>query len=344
MLLKKLIFFIIFIILSSNLIYSLNQSPENVYTGYGYVAGVNNIMATVVNPANLYVLNNDEMYVSFNKPLQFHSLAFGFPISTKYYLGVAIIDNPDFRQYRLGMNIFNRSWIKFGIATGVDQERINNDKIGFCLSPGLTVLLFRKEDINFGLSFGLNFKNLISINHFESSTNYTRHNIDLGLRSEIFLRDLFLNLGANYYSKKFNFSPSLEYLITDFINLGIVYQNTKNFGCGFTLNFLNNYVGFAYLNKTYSISYSLSLNDAVDIQSKSKRGKSYRGIRAVRTKDLNQQKKLLEEGIALYKEKKYEEARDLWRKAIRLAPRTEYAKEAQNYINKVNNILKSVGE
>ncbi len=76
-------------------------------------------------------------------------------------------------------------------------------------------------------------------------------------------------------------------------------------------------------------------------------GKAGRGRgkrRKSRADALKTQQELLEEGLKFYRKKRYKGAREVWRKCNRIDPSTEHAKSARQYIVKVNNILKSIGE
>ncbi len=75
-----------------------------------------------------------------------------------------------------------------------------------------------------------------------------------------------------------------------------------------------------------------------------KAGRGRRRRRKLRTDTLKAQKELLEEGLKLYRKKRYKGARAVWRKCNKMDPSTEHAKSARQYIIKVNNILKSIGE
>ncbi|MDD5065431.1 MAG: hypothetical protein PHF84_00140 [bacterium] len=324
----------------------MNRTPENIYSGYGYVAGVDNINSVVINPANLYVVNNDEIYITFSRPFLFHSVAFGFPLGTDFYLGMAFVAaTNNFHQYRAGFNMLNSEYIKLGLTTGLDREiqSRGSDRVGVALSPGLTVLLISSEDIDFNLTLGVNYKNLMRYNNFKSTTNFTKNNIDMGLRSELFIKDLFVNLGANYFSGDLKYSTSVEYLVLNELNIGLgIRENDVVFG--FTINFLNNFMAFGYEKKNYSLSYCVSLNNMLVMRTEKAARKKVRHVKPVSRSVLNKQKQLLDEGLKLYKEKQYEEAKQTWQKLIRMAPSTDYAKEARNYIQKVNNILRSFNE
>ncbi len=329
---------IIFCLNLCSTVFSINEVPENIYTGYGYVAGVYTVNATVINPANLYYLNRDEVYITFNKPFSFHSTAIGLSMGSDHYLGLAIITYPSFHQYRCGMNIFDFEHFKFGLTTGADREIIEGEKekFGYALSSGVTLPLLKMEDSDFRLDIAGNFKNVFTVNDFETHKELTKPNLDLGLRSELFIQHLFINIGGNCFEKEWKVSASLEYLFYDFINIGVVYMD-KDFGGGGTIGFENNYIGFAYLEDNYSISYSLTLGKAKIFK------RRYKGP-TITKEHLRIQRNLLQRGIGLYKEKKYDEAKKTWQGVIRIAPSTEYAKEARKYIKKVNNILRSINE
>ncbi len=335
---KRILLIIILLIGIGRAGYTINQVPENIYSGYAYVAGVYTVNAATINPANLYYLNKDEIYIAFNKPFTFHSTTIGFPFGKDGYIGLGIIANESFHQYRIGMNLLDFNYFKFGIATGMDREISydRDDKFGFILSPGILIPVIQKEDIDFKIDIGVNWKNAVPINSFLIYDELTERDLDAGIRTELFIQHLFLNAGINYFQEELKYSISLEYLLFGSFNIGGVYMD-KELGVGFTLSFKNNYLGFAYLDDNYSASYNLTLGKAKIFK------KRYQGP-TITKEHLRIQRNLLNRGIKLYKQKKYDEAKEAWTRVIRIAPSTEYAKEAKKYIKKVNNILKSIKE
>jgi len=335
---KRIIFVIILLINIYKVSYCINQVPENIYSGYAYVAGVYTVNAAVINPANLYYLNKDEIYITFNKPFIFHSTIIGFPFGKNRFTALGILANESFHQYRAGINLLNYKHFKLGISSGIDREiqKGGNNRFGFILSPGFTFPIVKKEDKDFGIDLAANWKNALAFNSFKTYKERTADDVDIGIRTELFIQHLFFNTGFNYFQGESKYSISLEYLLSDVLNIGVVYKD-KKFGCGFTLNLKKNYIGFAYIDNSYSISYHLTLGKAKIFK------KRYHGPKITK-EHLRIQRSLLNRGIKLYKEKKYDEAKKVWKGVIRIAPTTEYAKEARKYIKKVDNILRSLEE
>lgn len=320
--------------------------PENIYKGYGYAAGVDSINAAVVNPANLYLLNREEVSFILVRPVDFYSFLFGVPLFKDFYLGLGFLSlSPQFQQFRAGFSLLNSEYIKLGVSTGIDRERgADEDRAGFALSPGATLLLLSAPAVNFNLILGVHCHNLFTINNFQTATNFSRTAVDTGLRMELFIRNLFLNLGGDYDLSGFRTSVGLEYLFLGFINFGAALLEGDRVNFGFTMNFKNHFIGAAFESESYSLSYTFSLNNLAAQASRQQQRRQVRHESRVSPRILIKQRQLMDEGLKLYREKQYEKARAVWRKVVSLAPSTDYAKEARSYIDRVNSILKSIGE
>ena len=341
---KKYILIIISLIIIGNRLYGFYTLPENIYSGYGYVAGVNNINALFVNPANLFHINSDEMYITFNEPFSFYSFAAGFPIFQNQYVGVGFLSTLPVDTLKIGVNFLDAEYIKLGLTTGIDHQKLPSDKIGLSFTPGLTALIIKDENINFNLAFAATYQNLIAINSFTNVNDESSGYLNLGLRNELFIKNLFLNLGTEYIINKFNFSASMEYYLFNFMNIGLTLKNS-DLAIGTSIYFKNHFIAISYQKNLLSIGYCFSLSDSAEGSLFEKKvHKNFQLSRVISQGTLDKQKELLDEGVKLYKDQKYDEAKKVWIKVINLAPETEYAKEAKNYITKVNNILENVNK
>ncbi len=343
---KRIIITLYILPLLIHLGFAVNRTGKNLAVGYGYVAGVKNINAVTVNPANLDLLNCSEVMVSFNKPFIFHSFLVGIPLIYNKIVGLAFINNNNFKQYCLGMNVFNINILKFGLTTGMDREISSGekDKWGFVLSPGLRLEIINIKKKNFNIDLGLNYKNLYAVNDFKSYKDLTRDNIDFGMRSELFIESLFLDVGLNYYLEETDYTGSLEYSLLKPLKFIIMTgKDSYGFGSEYAINVHE--IGFAYVcdKEMKSFNYSLSYKARVGKLGKHIEKKPIYKKRP-REKILEMQKELLDKGLKLYRQKRYKQAREVWRRLNRMDRTTEYAKRARQYIIKVNNILKSIGE
>ena len=342
---KKIIITSFIILLFAQSALSINQTGKNLAVGYGYVAGVENINAVTVNPANLHLLNYDEVMVSFNRPFIFHSLFIGIPFIYERVIGLAFINNNNnFKQYRLGINLFNINILRLGLAAGIDREISSSekDKWGFVLSPGACLEVVNKKKDNFSINLGVNYKNLFAANEFGIYKDLTKNNIDFGLRSEIFINSLFLNMGINYV-EEIDYNGSLEYSIMKPLKL-IIITGKNSYGCGSEYTINSHEVAFAYLYDKNEESFNYSLSYKVRVGTRTRKSVTSKKPKKPRKQILEKQKELLEKGLRLYKRKRYKEARETWRRLNRMDRSTEYAKRARQYIIKVNNILKSIEE
>lgn len=341
-LMKKL--FVLIIILSFvSISYGINQTGRNLSTGYGYVAGVDSIDAVTVNPANLDTLSQNEVMVTFNRPFIFHSFYSGIPLFEDKLLGLGFVKNNNIQQVRIGLTLFDPGFFKLGFNLGFDREiGWVNSKYGFVLSPGLIINLIDARRDNFSIDLGFNYKNAVHETDIKNVDELKEKNLDLGLRSELFIEDLFLNVGGNNYDKEWDYTVSLEFLLIEFFNVAVLMGKEK-LGWGSDLILDNHKVSFGYQCDEDNKSYNYALSYSVKTGEKIRKRRVYRRRRVTR-RAKRKQKALLEEGLQLYKDKKYKEARNVWRKCVRLGPRTEYAKSAKQYLIKVNNILDSLEE
>ncbi len=318
-------------------------TPEYLYSGYANVVSIDDINAVFVNPAALTKINMHDIYITFTSPFIFRSLALPLPFTEKYTAGLGFEDDGILQRFRFGLPIMNFSHFKAGMTFGMDREEpLTNGLRGFAFDTGFIIPFFQNDKNNFSMDLACSIRNLISLNDFETAKSETSFDLDTGLRTKLFVKDLFLNLGGNYHQSKLILTAGLEIILFSSMDLGIcMKEDTVSMGTAIHLK--NSALTFAWnvfpnSNDTWSLGYNFYLKPKIlkKIQLPTP-GNSTAACDLQR-----RQKAFLDKGIELYKIQEYEQARTNWNQCIQLGPNSDTAKEAKKYIDRVNTILNNL--
>jgi tetratricopeptide (TPR) repeat protein len=123
-----------------------------------------------------------------------------------------------------------------------------------------------------------------------------------------------------------------NYILTGFK----ISDEFSSLDCGFKYNFNNKNYDYiiSYVKSIGEINKEVSAQKEIQIKEREK----------VSEKVLEKQKELIEEGLLYYRQNDYKKAKEIWENAYKLAPDSKYGREAKKYIERVNKILKQIGE
>ena len=320
-------------------------SPEFLYSGYAAAAGVDDINAVFNNPAALTSIKSYDIYITLSTPLVFRTLALPIPITEEYTAGLGLDDDGILQRIRLGLPVVDAKHFKAGVSLGLDRELPRTlDNSGFALDLGLLIPFFQDDKRNFGITWGTTVQNLLGINDFQLVKRETYPEITSGIRMELFVKDLFLNLGGNYRLDKLDLSSGLEKLISKSVELGICLKGDE-LGIGTAIHMENSALTFAWNiipNRAdlWTVGYNFYFNPRTSAAKKIQLPIGKNGTSAGQLQ--RKQKVLLDKGIELYKAQEYEQARTNWNQCIQLGPNSATALEAKKYLDRVNTILNNL--
>jgi len=325
----------------------LNAQIKNVDItgiGYGYVSDVYGPDAVGINPSFLADIEGEWFSVSLIKPFVFHNISFALGISRNIGVGLHIMQDEDFNLYSTAVGINMLDFIDLGVMLSLQRELISF-KNNFSISPGFNISLktYRRKS-PFDMNLGLFAENLIAGDNLLAYKYYSKLDIIYGLSFSILLKELRFYLGGEYFDTKNHISFSADYNLFRILNLRGGMNSEKEVLLG--LKFGNSYNYLSVGSKIqkepsdifYSISYTRSITTGLEQR------EQVRSIKRVSRRTLNKQKELIERGLNYYREKDYTNAKEEWQKAYNLAPESKYGQEARKYLQRVERILKQIGE
>ncbi|MBN1898625.1 MAG: hypothetical protein JW827_07590, partial [Spirochaetes bacterium] len=315
--------------------------PEQIYTGYGIVADNTGPASIGVNPAGIGGTHASIFSVTLIDPGVLHNMNVLYKLNKNFGFGFSVVSMGEFHSYETGLGIGMKDMFNLGFNIAIHRELAGatNEQVNYGFSTGLQVSIkdyYANSPL--GISTGIHLKNAVSQPDLNFYTNFTLFTLDYGVAAEVLVPDLRVYLGLNYNGYDSAVSASVNYG-WKFINAGIGLNSrdelfygirlgklTGNIALGITSN-LENDTGFGALSYTKSFGKLL-----IPIRRQS----------TVTRKDLRTQRELIDQGLKYYRAKDYKKARSLFSKAYWIAPKSQYGKEANDYLQRVNRILKEI--
>jgi len=346
-LIKFLIFLIFFV---NNLIAeSYNFSPEIYSKGFGAITEINYPEAIFLNPSRIAEAKFDYFSFSIIKPLKFYQLSILFFPKidlNNFGLGIGILQKDSFISYEFSSGIKINNYFYSGINLAIYRAIFNDEKIGFGFSPSLQFNLKEFESYSqFEFKSAFYLKNILR-KEIENYKDFTKLTIQYGFSFKLYLSEITYYLGGDYNSSLFNFGIGVKILQNFVLNLGFeknyiltgfkISDEFSSLDCGFKYNFNNKNYDYiiSYVKSIGEINKEVSAQKEIQIKEREK----------VSEKVLEKQKELIEEGLLYYRQNDYKKAKEIWENAYKLAPDSKYGREAKKYIERVNKILKQIGE